>query len=189
MEYSLNYKTCMPYSRWHEEICDLKKHIKERCEEIKTKYSTQKELYHKELESEEMKGEDCGNAFEQHNDPSLDIRLNQNKEFISLEVEINSTLEKILKNIVDEFKFCGTKSHKESYFDFYSRLIKNGKQIEISDLKSEKEIITDMRKKRNDSEHNTDSLLRNIDAEYVMKIANAVYDYIDKLVQKLYCKK
>lgn len=190
MNYSVNYKTLMPYSIWHEDIHNLKKHIEERCKEITVKYDTNKELYENDLFKEYAKGEDFGKVFEQHNDPSLDIRQNKNKELISLESEMKSTLEKVLKDIVNGFNLSTKQGkNKESYLFFYIRLIEEGKQIDMSKFDIQKNIISDMIKKRNDSEHNTDNLLRNIDVQYITNVTNAIYDYADALIRELYNKK
>ena len=188
MSYSLNYKNHLPYSKWYEDMNSLREHIEERCMEITTKYNQQKEIYMQVLCKEYAKGEDVGKAFEQNYSPSLEIILKQNEELISLEKEIKSTLEKTLKDIINKSILSKKKRPYESYINFYIREIEERKEINMSNFSKQKKSIDEMNKKRNDSEHNKDSVLRDINVDYIINTVKDTFDYMNELIKKLYEK-
>lgn len=186
MSYSINYKTCLPYNKWHEEILFMKQHVERRCEEIEAEYDRKSEEYLKQLEQAYMKGEEYGIAFEQQEtmDDALQVRK---QELISLEGEIKSTLEKTLKDIVSTFNL--PVKRRGSWIDTYIRTIQENTRLDMSDFATQKDMIDTIRHNRNAVEHQEDAFLRNINKEYVIESANTVYEYVEALIQRLYQNK
>lgn len=189
MSYSTNYKSSAPYCHWYMTICDLKSHIEERCKEITEKHHKQLENYHINLEEAYKNGEEYGMIYEQHNDLSLDIRLKQNNELISLENEIKSVLEKVLKEIISHFELSKKRKIDKSYLSSYIQEIEEKKKINMVEFSKEKKDIFLLNTNRNNSEHKSDNLLREIDQTYIQQQLNSVYSYMNALIQKLYNNK
>ena len=105
MVYSKSYKNKLPYCRWYDNLCETRKHIEERCDEIERKYIEKQQANDADREKEYMKSEELGMIFDQHGDISLDIIRDRNQELISLISEMKSCVEKILREILREYQF------------------------------------------------------------------------------------
>lgn len=182
--YTISYKTKPPYSKWYFSITDMVTHVKERCNDIEMKFNQKQEAYCIELEKEYARGKEYGLKFEQHAD-FYEEELNKTQELISLEGKIKSTCEKILKEIYDST----IKHPKErGCLQLYMNEIERCNHINNSAMKEARKTICLMIKNRNKSEHEQDIALREIDADYIMYLSEAVYKYVDNLLQELYDK-
>lgn len=186
MNYIASYKNINPYNNWYNDINNLKFHIEERCEEIEKKYNLLTINYNTKLKEAYKHGEEYGLIYEQHNDSTLDIKLRQNNEFISLESEIKSTLEKVLKNIIIHFNLSLKRQKGKSYLYSYILEIEEKRGIDMSEFSKELKDILILNENRNNSEHISDNLLREIDHQYIKHELNSVYLYMNKLIQKLF---
>lgn len=184
--YSMHYKNVAPYCHWYSDICVLKSHIEERGKEITEKYSRQIDDYHTKLREAYKEGDEFGMIYEQHDDPTLDIRLKQNSEFISLEGEIKSTLEKTLKNIIEYFNLSSKQKENCSCLCSYMSEIEERKKIDMSEFVQKKNDLSILNINRNKSEHELDNSLREINQTYIQHQVNSAYLYMDALIQKLY---
>lgn len=184
--YATSYKTVRPYFIWYQEIHDMEIHIKERCDEIASKYKLQLDENRKRIKDAYEKGEDEGRAYEQHHDEWLDIRLKKNRELISLESEIKSTIEKVLKNMMKTFNIAEKKKEKGSYISFYMKEIETNRGLDMSNYEKEKKDISILVNNRNKSEHESDNLCREIDEKYILRHLNSVHRYVNSLIKELY---
>ncbi|CUQ04131.1 hypothetical protein [Parabacteroides distasonis] len=186
MNYRISCRNSYPYRNWYADINNLKLHIEERCKEIVEKYHEQTVNYDTKLKEAYKDGEECGMIYEQHNDPTLEIRLKQNNELISLESEMKSTLEKILKNIITYFNLSSQKRKDNSYLSSYMLEIEENKEIDMSEFAQERKDIFLLNTNRNKSEHESDNLLREIDQSYIRHQLNSAYLYMNTLIQRLF---
>lgn len=150
--YKTNYKTKSPYSKWYFSIKDMVAYIKERCNDIEMKFNQKQEAYNIDLEKEYTRGKEYGLRFEQHAD-FHEEKLNKTQELISLEGEIKSMCEKILKEIYDS-----TIEHpkERGCLQLYMNDIERCNHINNPAMKEAGKAIYLMIKKRNKSEHEQD---------------------------------
>lgn len=182
--YILNYRTKSPYSKWYISIKDMTAHVKGRCNDIEMKFNQKQEDYNAALAKEYARGEEYGLMFEQNAD-FYEEELNRIQELISLEGEIESTCEKVLKEIYDTIM---EQPKERGCLQLYMDEIERCNHINNPAMKEAKKTIRLMIEKRNRSEHVQDIALREIYADYIAKISEAVYNYVDKLLQELYNK-
>ena len=55
MAYSKSYKNKPPYCGWYDNLCETRKHIEERCDEIERKYIEKQQANDADREKEYMK--------------------------------------------------------------------------------------------------------------------------------------
>lgn len=183
--YTIGYKTKLPYSKWYFSIKDMVAHIKERCSDIEMKFNQKQEAYNIDLEKEYARGQEYGLKFEQHV-TFYEEKLNKTQELISLEGEIKSTCEKILKEIYDS---TIDQPKEKGCLQLYMDDIEHCNYINNPVMKKAREAIRLMIVKRNKSEHEQNIALREIDVDNIMQISEAVYNYVDNLLQELYNKR
>ena len=183
--YHRSCKTDQPYAGWYSDIDDTHKHIKERCKEIETKFSARKAENKFLLEQEYAKSTEDGMIFEQHDDMGLDIRKKCNTELIGLISEMKSTVEKIIRSMLEEYKIKGKKTN-ESYISYGIRMLEEQKNIDMIDYADQRKTIDAMNKKRNDYEHELDNLLFDESVDFIVKFADDSSFFMENLIRKLY---
>ena len=186
--YKTYYKTILPYCKWASDIFELKIYVREKCEEIRNKYSQLRLTNEQNLEKEYTRGKIYGKAYEiTYSEQNCEIKKYENNDLISLERHIKSEFEKILVEIITHFNIKILRRQKgEHLLECYIRTILQYFNIDMDDFDKQKRIIIKMNKNRNKSEHESDNLLREIDSDYIDSIANATCDYADILIQRIY---
>ena len=189
MNYSTDsYKVRLPFSIWYDDIVKMKIHIQKRCDEIKTKYKKEKEEFSITLEKKYYEGINIGHAYWQHNDPSLEIWHNMNSDLITLEREIKSTMEIILKKMIIHYNYLKEDELKEMSIRGIMDTIAIKSKIDISKQKRNLKRIKSLIRNRNNSEHLIDVYQREINIEYILSILKSVNEYLIHILEGLYKK-
>lgn len=184
--YKRNYINTSPYSSWYEEISELYRHIKIRLQEIKDNKDCRFREFHKIRKEEYERGQDFGLIFDQHCLLEEKIEIDTIKDLIALEAEIKSTLEKVLKSMINFYNLTTSKQIGMSMLDSCMLKIETEKSIDMTDYLKEKCSISEMNTNRNISEHELSSFERIIDYEYINRISYDTYRYGMALIKKLY---
>lgn len=183
MVYCTDYKVLLPYSRWYDDLSTTQKHIQERFDEIKKKYAEPQKANDAYREQEYAKNEEDGLIFDQHYDISLDIRKRKNTELIGLISEIKSCIEKVLRDMIREYRI---EEPKQGFISNCINLLEQQRKIDMSPFARQKRMIDLLNKDRNSYEHEKDNLFFDKDADYMQNSIRDCFFFMKRLIEKLY---